>query len=170
MKYLVISDIHGILDYSSKIDSIVDYSNPDKIILLGDLYNHSSTNYMDTVNILNKYSEKILCTQGNCDNDVDILVSNFKFEKYIKLTINNKKFFFTHGHLFDIYSIPSDIDVFIYGHLHTPFIKNIDNKLIINTGSLSLPRNNTQHSYVVIDDYEVTIKDIDNNIIDSIKY
>ena len=170
MKYLVISDIHGILDYSSKIDNIVNIENPDKIILLGDLYNHNSTTYMDTVNILNKYSDMILCTKGNCDNDVDILVSNFTFNNYIELTINSKKFFFTHGHLYDIYSIPNDIDVFIYGHLHTNFIKKINNKLCINTGSLSLPRNNTCNSYVVIDDYKVTIKDINNNIIDSIEY
>lgn len=170
MKYIAISDIHGVYDYSKRIDNIINKENPDKIILLGDLYTHSNTNYMDTVNILNKYSDKILCTQGNCDNDVDILVSNFKFEKYIILNINNKKFFFTHGHLVDIYSIPSDIDIFIFGHMHTHFIKNINNKLIINTGSLSLPRNNTLHSYVVIDDYKITIKDIDNNIIDSVEY
>ena len=170
MKYIVISDIHGVYDYSKKIDDIVNREQPDKIILLGDLYTHSNTNYMDTVNILNKYSDKILCTQGNCDNDVDILVSNFKFEKYIILTINNKKFFFTHGHLYDVYSIPKDIDIFMYGHLHTHFINNINNILTINTGSLSLPRNNTHHSYVVIDDYRITIKDIDNNIIDSVEY
>ena len=124
MKYLVISDIHGVLEYSSKIDNIVLKENPDKIILLGDLYTHSSTTYMDTVNILNKYSDIILCTKGNCDNDVDITLSNFTFNNYIVLTINNKKFFFTHGHLYDIYSIPNDIDIFIYGHLHTNFIKN----------------------------------------------
>jgi hypothetical protein len=58
----------------------------------------------------------------------------------------------------------------MYGHLHTHFIKNINNKLYINTGSLSLPRNNTHHSYVVIDDHRITIKDIDNNIIDSVEY
>ena len=170
MKYLVISDIHGVLEYSSKIDNIVLKEKPDKIILLGDLYTHSSTTYMDTVNILNKYSDIILCTKGNCDNDVDITLSNFTFNDYIVLTINNKKFFFTHGHLYDIYSIPNDIDVFIYGHLHTNFIKNINNKLCINTGSLSLPRNNTKNSYITIDNNYITIKDIDSNIIDSVEY
>ena len=170
MKYLVISDIHGVLEYSSKIDNIVSIETPDKIILLGDLYTHSSTTYMDTVNILNKYSDIILCTKGNCDNDVDITLSNFTFNNYIILTINNKKFFFTHGHLFDIDSIPSDIDIFIHGHLHTNFIKKINNKLCINTGSLSLPRNGTKNSYVVIDNNYITIKDIDSNIIDSIEY
>ena len=169
MKYLVMSDIHGVMDYALKIDDIINYEKPDKIILLGDLYYHGvSNNYMNVVDILNKYSDIILCTRGNCDNDVDESVSNFKFNDYIKLTINNKKYFFTHGHLYTINSI-DDIDVFIYGHLHTGFIKKEKNIICVNTGSISLPRNNTKHSYVVIDNDTIILKDINYNIIDSIK-
>lgn len=173
MKYVVISDIHGVIEYSDKIEEIITREKPNKIILLGDLYHHGFNidfDFMHTVNILNKYVDKIICVRGNCDNDVDELVSKFRFNDFIILDINNKKFFFTHGHLYDIYSIPNDIDVFIYGHLHTHFIKNINNKLCINVGSLSLPRNNTLHSYAVIENNKIFIKDIDNNVIDSIKY
>ena len=37
MKYLVISDIHGINEYMSEFEKIVEREKPDKIILLGDL-------------------------------------------------------------------------------------------------------------------------------------
>ena len=44
MKYLVISDIHGSNYYAKKIEEIYNKENPDKIILLGDLYYHGPRN------------------------------------------------------------------------------------------------------------------------------
>ena len=168
MKYLVMSDIHGVLEYASKIDDIINYEKPDKIILLGDLYYHGySNNYMDVVNILNNYSNKIICCRGNCDNGADELVSNFKFNDYIELNINNKKFFFTHGHLYNPNNI--NCDVFVFGHLHQGFLKKEKNNICVNTGSLSLPRNNTKHSYLIIDD-KLILKNIDYNIIEEMEY
>ena len=42
MKYLVVSDIHGIKKYAEIINDIVIKENIDKIILLGDLYYNGS--------------------------------------------------------------------------------------------------------------------------------
>ena len=44
MKYLVASDIHGSLFYMKKLSELIDRENPDKIILLGDLYYHGPRN------------------------------------------------------------------------------------------------------------------------------
>ena len=44
MKALVISDIHGSGYYGEKIKEINEKENPDKIILLGDLYYHGPRN------------------------------------------------------------------------------------------------------------------------------
>ena len=44
MKVLVISDIHGSGYYADKIREIVERENPEKIILLGDLYYHGPRN------------------------------------------------------------------------------------------------------------------------------
>ena len=44
MKALVISDIHGSGYYADKIKEIVERENPEKIILLGDLYYHGPRN------------------------------------------------------------------------------------------------------------------------------
>ena len=44
MKYLVVSDIHGSGFYARKLEEIIDKENPNKIILLGDLYYHGPRN------------------------------------------------------------------------------------------------------------------------------
>ena len=44
MKALVISDIHGSGYYADKIRKIAERENPEKIILLGDLYYHGPRN------------------------------------------------------------------------------------------------------------------------------
>ena len=174
MKYLVVSDIHGSGYYAEKIEEIVKKENPDKIILLGDLYYHGPRNRltdgynpMEVSKILNKYKDIILCTRGNCDAEVDEMISEFKFEDSIQLTIGEKNFFFTHGHKYNIDNIPQNTDVLVYGHFHTGYIKEKDGVLCVNAGSISLPKNNTPHSYLIIDDNQIILKDIDFNVIDS---
>ena len=88
MKYLVFSDIHGSLFYANKLKEIVDSENPNKIILLGDLYYHGPRNPLskeynpkEVCNILNSLKDKILCCKGNCDAEVDEMISLFKFER-----------------------------------------------------------------------------------------
>lgn len=175
MKYLVISDIHGIKKYALEIPRIIDIEKPDKIIILGDLYYHGNDKKMnlesiDVTNILNEYSKKIICTRGNCDTDIDIAISEFEIKEYIKIIINNKKFFFTHGHKYNDDNIFKDIDIFVFGHLHTGFIKKYNEIIYVNSGSISLPRNNTHNSYLVIDDEYINLKDINGNLIDKYNY
>ncbi len=173
MKYLVISDIHGSGYYANKINEIYEREKPDKIILLGDLYYHGPRNRltdgynpMEVAKILNKYKDIILCTRGNCDAEVDEMISEFKFEESIQLNIEGKRFFFTHGHKYNIDNIPKNVDILVYGHFHTGYIKEKDGVLCINTGSISLPKNNTPNSYLIIDNSKIILKDIKNNIID----
>ena len=177
MKYLVISDIHGSNYYAKKIDEIYNKENPDKIILLGDLYYHGPRNPlteeynpMEVSKLLNNLKDKILCTRGNCDADVDEMISEFEFNDNIELDINGKKFFFTHGHKFNIDNIPNNIDVLVYGHFHTGFIKEKDGVICVNSGSISLPKNGTKNSYLIINDNEIILKDVETNIIDKKLY
>ena len=177
MKIIVISDIHGSLFYMNKIKEIIDKSNVDKIVLLGDLYYHGPRNPLtqeynpqQVANILNSYKDKILCVRGNCDAQVDEMISEFKFNDNVKLDINGKRFFFTHGHKYNIDNLPDNIDVIVYGHFHTGFIKQKDNVICVNSGSISLPKDNTKNSYLIIDDNNIKIMDLDGNVIDRIKY
>ena len=177
MTIIVISDIHGSLFYMNKIKEIIDKSNVDKIVLLGDLYYHGPRNPLtqeynpqQVANILNSYKDKILCVRGNCDAQVDEMISEFKFNDNVKLDINGKRFFFTHGHKYNIDNLPDNIDVIVYGHFHTGFIKQKDNVICVNSGSISLPKDNTKNSYLIIDDNNIKLMDLDGNVIDRIKY
>lgn len=177
MKYLVISDIHGSSFYAEKIQEIYIKECPDKMILLGDLYYHGPRNSltqeyhpMKVCDILNQYKNIILCTKGNCDAEVDEMISEFEMKEYIELNINGVDFFFSHGHKYNIDHLPPVGKVVIYGHFHTGFITEEYGIILANPGSIALPKNNTKHSYLVIDDTELILKDIDGNIIDRKSY
>ena len=173
MKVLVISDIHGSGYYAEKIKEINEKENPDKIILLGDLYYHGPRNNlsqeynpMKVAEILNSLKEKLLVIKGNCDAEVDEMISEFKFEDHILMEINNKKYYFTHGHKYNIEVIPyDDFEIMIYGHIHQGFIEEKEGYIFANPGSISLPKGNTVNSYLIIEENKIIIKDIESNII-----
>ena len=176
MKYLVFSDLHGSSFYAEKIKELMGKFNADKLILLGDLYYHGPRNSlpyeyapMKVSEILNEFSDKIICIKGNCDAEVDEMISKFTFNKSVDMLINNKKVRFTHGHKENIDNPPSDVDVLIYGHFHTGFIKSEQGKVFINAGSITLPKNATPHSFLLIEDNSVTLIDEFLNEIDKIE-
>lgn len=177
MKYLVVSDIHGSLFYANKILELINNEKVDKVILLGDLYYHGPRNPLpieynpkEVSNLLNSIKDKIICIKGNCDAEVDEMISEFEFKQYVLLNINNMKFMFTHGHKYNIENKVDNVDVLIYGHFHTGFIKKEDGVIYVNAGSITLPKNGTKNSYLVIDENYIYLKDLENNIIDSIRF
>ena len=173
MKYLVASDIHGSSYYANKINEIYKKENSDKLILLGDLYYHGPRNPltkeynpMEVSKIFNNLKDSILCIKGNCDAEVDEMISEFKFNENITVNINGLKFFFTHGHKYNIDNIPEGINVLVYGHFHTGFIKEKDGVICVNSGSISLPKENTKNSYLIINENEIILKDLEGKTID----
>lgn len=176
MKYLVVSDIHGSRYYAEKLEKIIEKECSDKIILLGDLYYHGPRNPLprdyepkEVAEILNKYKDEILAVRGNCDAEVDQMISEFNMEENIRLEIDGKEFFFTHGHKYNIDFWPNEeFDVLMYGHFHTGFITAKDGKLFASPGSITCPKNNTKNSYLMIDNDNIILKDIDGNKIDEV--
>ncbi len=115
MKILVISDIHGSSYYAKKIKEIYEKEKVDKLILLGDLYYHGPRNPLsneynpqEVAQILNNLKDNVRCTKGNCDAEVDEMISEFPFEKNIEMDINGYKFFFTHGHKYNMDKLPKE--------------------------------------------------------------
>lgn len=175
MKYLVASDIHGSLFYTNKIIELFNDLEADNLILLGDLYYHGPRNPlpldynpMEVSKKLNEIKDKILVVKGNCDAEVDQMISDFLFHEHIELEMSNLRFYFTHGHRHNIDNIPENVDILIYGHFHTGFIKDKDGVICINAGSVSLPKNNTPNSYLIITDEIIELKDFDGNTIEKI--
>ena len=173
MKVLIISDIHGSGYYAEKIKGIVERENPDKIVLLGDLYYHGPRNDlsqeynpMKVAEILNSLKDRLLVLRGNCDAEVDEMISEFKFEDHILMEINDKKVYFTHGHRYNIEVIPyEDFEIMIYGHIHQGFIEEKEGYLFANPGSISIPRLNTPHSYLVFTEDMLVLKDVEGDIL-----
>ena len=177
MKLLIISDIHGSNYYTDLFLERLKIEKPDKIILLGDLYYHGPRNPlskdynpMQVCEKLNSLKDSLICIKGNCDAEVDETISSFEFHNSYSLTINDKRFFFTHGQKYNIDNIPPNIDVLVYGHFHTGFIKEKDDVICVNAGSISLPKNDTKHSYLIIDEKMITLKDLLNGEIIDKKY
>ena len=178
MKAVVISDIHGSGYYADKIREIVERENPEKIILLGDLYYHGPRNNlsqeynpMKVAQTLNSLKDKLLVVRGNCDAEVDEMISEFKLNDNLLLDINGKKVFCTHGQNYNIDNLPNEkIDVMLYGHFHTGFIKEKDGIIFANPGSISLPKDNTENSYLTIDEEKMELKNTDGKVIDSINF
>lgn len=177
MKILVISDIHGSSYYARKIEEIVEKENPEKVVLLGDLYYHGPRNElsqeyspMEVAKILNSLKDKLMVVRGNCDAEVDEMISEFKFEEHILTNINGKNIYFTHGHKYNIENIPyEDFDILIYGHIHQGFIKEKEGYLFANPGSISLPKGGTEHSYLILEENQITLKDVDGRILQEYK-
>lgn len=173
MRVLVISDIHGSSYYAEKIKEIVEKENPEKIVLLGDLYYHGPRNDltqeynpMKVAEVLNSLKDKLMVVKGNCDAEVDEMISDFKFQDHILININGRNIYFTHGHKYNIEVIPyEDFDILIYGHIHQGFIEEKEGYLFANPGSISLPKCGTEHSYLIIDENELILKNIEGKVL-----
>ena len=121
--------------------------------------------------IRNDLKDKIRAVRGNCDAEVDEMISDFKLEPYIEMQVNGKKVFFSHGHVYNMDNIPhKDIDIMFYGHFHVGFIEEENGIIFANPGSISLPKNNSEHSYIIFDEKAITLKDVDGNVIKEYKF
>lgn len=172
MRYLIVSDIHGSLEYGKRIVELIEEEKADKLILLGDLYYHGPRNPIpDNYNpkelavLFNSVKEKLICIRGNCDAEVDQMISEFEFLPELKLEIGGKRFFFTHGHHINKDQQPTDTDVLVYGHFHTGFIEDVNGMICMNPGSTTLPKNDTPKSYGIIEDSKLFVKDFEGRVV-----
>lgn len=177
MKLLIASDLHGSAYYTKKLLERYRAENAEQLILLGDIYNHGPRNPlpegydpMGVAALLNPLSAVLTVVKGNCDSDVDTMISEFDFVSEAVLYLDEKKIFLQHGDRYSIQNLPKNCgDAFIYGHYHTGFLKRAGNVVVANCGSVSLPKENTAHSYIVLERGELVIKDIEGNEIDRMK-
>ena len=176
MKILVFSDIHGSAFYTQKMLEILKNENADKLVLLGDIYNHGPRNNLpkdynplEVSNLLNSIKDKLIVVKGNCDSQVDTMISEFDFIENCIITSGEKLVFFTHGHIYNKDNLPKiKVDCICYGHFHTGFIEEQNGVIIANAGSISLPKNNMAHSYLVLCDGCLILKDENGEIIKQI--
>ena len=82
MKYLIASDIHGSAYWTERLVAAIESEQPDRIVLLGDLLYHGPRNDLPrdyapkrVIPLLNALADRIIAVRGNCDAEVDQMVS-----------------------------------------------------------------------------------------------
>ena len=168
MKFLIASDIHGSAYYCRLLKERIEAEEPDKVILLGDLLYHGARNplppeysTLGCAEILNSVKDRLLCVKGNCDSEVDSLVLEFPVEaEFCILPLENgRTAILTHGH-----KTPACLkrgDVLFNGHFHVPAFEEREDCTYVNCGSVSIPKENSPHSYLILEDGRLLWKDVE---------
>ncbi len=171
MKLMIASDIHGSAYYCRKLLEAFKREGAEKLLLLGDILYHGPRNDLpreyapkSVIEMLNKYKERILCVRGNCDTEVDQMVLEFPImADYCIFYINGRAVYATHGHIYNKANMPplTKDDILLHGHTHIPAWEKVGENYYINPGSVSIPKNDSPHSYIMLENGEFVWKNLD---------
>src|SRR5699024_3207978 len=118
------------------------------------------------IHMLNNIAAEILCVRGNCDSEVDQMVLDFPImAEYCILYIENRMIFCTHGHKLDEgrqLPLKKD-DILLYGHTHIPEHTEQEGYISMNPGSVSIPKENSAHGYMLLENKCFLWKDFQGN-------
>lgn len=171
MKLMIASDLHGSEYYCRKLVSLYREEKAEKLLLLGDLLYHGPRNDLPreynpkvVTELLNGMKEELLCVRGNCDCEVDQMVLEFPMmADYAILYIEGKMVFATHGHLYHEEKQPplKKGDILLHGHTHVMALEDRGDYFYLNPGSLSLPKEGKENSYMIYEDGSFILKNMD---------
>ena len=174
MKWMIASDIHGSEYFCSLLLSAYRAERADRLLLLGDILYHGPRNDLprdyhpkQVLAMLNEYSHDIYCVRGNCDTEVDQMVLQFPvLADYCILCVKNRVVFATHGHLFHEEHLPPlhKGDILLHGHTHVPECIEHETYTYLNPGSVSIPKENSYHGYMTLEDGVFFWKDLDGTV------
>ncbi|MBM7854796.1 putative phosphoesterase [Desulfohalotomaculum tongense] len=172
MKIGVLSDTHGSLKYFDQ--ALESLGSCHYIIHGGDVLYHGPRNPLpegynpkelaQRINSLNN----IIFTRGNCDADVDQMVIDHPIQSpYVFTQLGRLKIFLCHGYEKEKSVLVKmakgfGAHLFIYGHTHIKELYRDEDLIVLNPGSISLPKDGI-HSAAVIDERAVRLIDISNN-------
>lgn len=144
MKVLIVSDTHGAKKNMDKLKEL--------IINEIDLIIHAGDNFRDSIYLTETTGKSVISVVGNCDFE--------NREDEIEFEVENVKFFLTHGHRYGVkYGLETiaekcnsiNAQIGIFGHTHVKENSYVSGVHLINTGSLSLPRDGMRGSYVIME-------------------
>ncbi len=146
MKILVLSDTHGTLFEAKRaIDK-----NPDIDVIL-----HLGDYIKDAKKLASLYPDKKFeYIPGNCD----FIISESAAEK--TLEYEGKRILMTHGHRHSVKTSPEklcnlaeekQIDLLLFGHTHVAEIIQKPGYILLNPGSISLPRGTADKSCALVE-------------------
>lgn len=171
MKLMIASDIHGSAYYLRQLLNAFETENADRLLLLGDILYHGPRNDLpkeyapkDVIKALNEIKDKIFCVRGNCDTEVDQMVLDFPIlADYSVFPVGDRLVYATHGHNYNMQTtLPLQPgDILLHGHTHVPaWIEFGNSNIYLNPGSVSIPKENSVHGYMILEDSTFTWKDL----------
>ena len=172
MKLLIASDIHGSAYYCKKLIEAFEKEKADRILLLGDILYHGPRNDLPreyapktVIALLNPLKNIIFCVRGNCDTEVDQMVLDFPvLADYAAVPVGNRIMYATHGHIYNESKLPPlcQGDILLNGHTHIPKCIEHEDYIYMNCGSVSIPKEDSPHSYVISENGAFYWKDLEN--------
>ena len=172
MKWMIASDLHGSAYYCKKMVEAFEREGADRLLMLGDLLYHGPRNDLprdyapkEVIPMLNGLKNKLCCVRGNCEAEVDQMVLDLPvMADYCILPAGEKLIYATHGHIYNGKNPPplAEGDILLHGHTHVPAWTEFgQGNVYLNPGSLSIPKENSPHSYMTLEDGVFYWKDVD---------
>ena len=176
MKWMIASDLHGSAYYCRKMLEAFEREGADRLFLLGDLLYHGPRNDLpreyapkEVIPLLNGKKEVLLCVRGNCDAEVDQMVLEFPvLADYAVLPVGQRLIYATHGHIYHVKNLPplAPEDVLLHGHTHVPAWTEFGQEnLYLNPGSVSIPKENSPHSYMTLEGNTMQWKELESSAV-----
>ncbi len=155
MRLIVTSDTHGSFTLFKKVISYAERERVDLFVHLGDLLYHGPRNPIPPFYDPKKLSELVkgmkvrrVLIKGNCDSSVDETVVGEPFPPLLLISAEGILFSLSHTEE-DARKV--DADVYMFGHTHIPKAEFVGGKLLLNPGSVSLPKGGSPASFAFLD-------------------
>ncbi|AGB40888.1 phosphoesterase, MJ0936 family [Halobacteroides halobius DSM 5150] len=151
MKLGVVSDIHGSL---TAFKEAKDYlKDSDLLLIAGDILYHGARNPLpagyDTEGVLEELKEMeedFLAVKGNVDALVDDWVLPYPLSEYTVVEDNGRRIAIYHGYQDETaeeranFAHQLGADILVFGHTHLPLIEEVNGVILLNPGSIALPK------------------------------
>lgn len=177
-RFMFASDIHGSSYYCELLKKRWSEEKAEKLFLLGDLLYHGPRNDLpkdyapkEVIAKLNEMKEVIVCVRGNCEAEVDQMVLEFPvMAEYTILYADGLEFFLTHGHIYNEENLPSLSEgaVFVQGHTHIPVLEKREHYIMLNPGSISIPKGESEHTYIIYENRCFYLKNMQGQILQTL--
>ncbi len=167
-----ISDTHGGLDSTLKALDVL--SECELIIHLGDVLYHGPRNDLpadynprELAEVL-KSKGNIIYVKGNCDSDVDEMVTEKDIsQKSRVIEYDDKVILAIHGYeesQEDRIQMAREVgaNIVVTGHTHVKQLVKVDGVTLLNPGSTTIPKDGCK-SVAILNVYEISTIDIDSN-------